>query len=334
MCSGVGYINRGFERVARDLFDSIHGRTDVILIGGGGSARRDEVVLRVPRRNGLLSALGRERAYRAELAAFALRLIPVLVRRRVELVNYFEPYLGNLLAVARSRMRLHYKLLLTDGLGLTAKSVRYADTVHVLTPLAREALLRDGWPEDRVVFVPQGIHAARFASVDRRSPDARLALDVAALNRRHKRIDVLIDEVARLEDSTELLVLGDPEEPDLIELGRARLGDRFRHEHVRAEDTPGFYSRADVFVHAALEEGFGLAAVEAMASGLPVVMHDSPHFRWLVGDPDQLVDFTQPGALKRGLERMPAAAGARNRQRAAEFDWMNLAPRYVEMYGG
>jgi len=55
----------------------------------------------------------------------------------------------------------------------------------------------------------------------------------------------------------------------LLELGQRRLGERFRYSHVASESVPLLYAAADVFVHPALVEGYCLAAVEAMAAGLP-----------------------------------------------------------------
>lgn len=338
-CSGVGYVNRGFERMARDVFDTVDGVVDLTLFKGGGVRAPREVVLRVPRRNGPLARAGGDRAYQAELVAFATRLLPHLVRGHYDVVHYLEPYLGNVLAAARRRLRLRYRLLLTDGLGLTVRSGSRADLLHVLTPLAQKAAIAGGRPTGEVAFVPAGIHTARFRA-DRAAAraelglpqEARVLLDVAAVNRRHKRIDVLIDEVARLDDESILLLDGALEEPELLELGRGRLGDRFRYVHVESDRVPLLYAAGDVFVHAALEEGYGLSALEAMASGLPVVMNDTPHFRWLVGDERQLVDFRAPGALARGLAQLPDDTADRNRAHAAEFDWRTLRPRYVELY--
>lgn len=341
VCSGLGLVNRGFERYTRELFDAVAGEADVTLFKGGGQRSTRERVLRVPnRRTWPLRRLEPDRAVSAELVCFALRLLPHLARGRFELVHYIEPYLGNLLHAARRRLGLRFSLLLTDGLGLTAASSRRADLLHVVTPLAREALAGTRLDE-RLFFVPHGVHTADFAGGGPQAEararlglpaGGRILLDVAAVNRRHKRSDVLIEEVARVAGEPALVLAGHPEERDLLELGRARLGDRFFHLRLRPEQMPLVYAAADVFIHAAVEEGFCLAAVEAMAAGLPVVVHDSPHFAWLVGDEGQLADMTRPGALAGALAGLPAEAGERNRARAADFDWAAVGPGYVDMY--
>jgi glycosyltransferase involved in cell wall biosynthesis len=122
-------------------------------------------------------------------------------------------------------------------------------------------------------------------------------------------------------------------------MAREKLGPRCRMTHVPSAEIPDLYHLADVFVHAALEEGFGLAVCEAAAAGTMVLAHDSPHFQWLVGERDRLVDMSVPGPLAhrlRELAKSPRpgpqpprnlAFGIRNR-----FDWAVLAPAYIEMY--
>ena len=342
VCAGLGVVNRGFERLALDMHELLRDDFDITLVRGGGPDAPGELRLRVPRRNEWpLSTLGFDRALAVELAAFAVRLAPSLLRGRFQVVHYLEPYLGNLLYALRARLGLRYTLLLTDGVGLSAASSRRADFVHVATPRAFQELLAGGRSADTAFSIPCGIWTSRFGVATTREEarrrlglpmEQRLVLDVAALNRRHKRIDVLIEEIARLEDGTLLVVDGSLEDASLLELGSRRLGERFRYLHVPREDVPLLYAAADVFVHTALEEGFGLAIVEAMAAGLPVLVHDQPHLRWLVGDHRQLTDLTRAGAVAEALARLPDDAAEVNRARGAELDWGALRPTYQEMY--
>jgi glycosyltransferase involved in cell wall biosynthesis len=96
---------------------------------------------------------------------------------------------------------------------------------------------------------------------------------------------------------------------------------------------------SDLFVHGALEEGFGLAICEAASAGLNVLVHNSRHFEWLVGDASCLVDMSKPGPLSDRLQeyvRSGRVQSDRNtllaRNIRDRFDWDALAPQYVEMY--
>lgn len=340
-CTGVDYVNRGFERATRDLFEQLNGQADITLFKGGGSPAPQEKRLRVLRRSDPHArVLGWQCAYELEMALFAKRLYP-RVRGRYDVVHYFEPYLGNVLAAGRRRLGGNYSLLLTDALGLTRKSSSRADVVQATTPVALEILLAEGRPVEETAMVPLGLDTGRFAAVipkaDARRTlglpnDRRVLVAISAVNRRHKRVDALVDEVARLEDGTVLLLSGALEEPDLLVEARERLGDRFLFADVPSDQVPMLHAAADVFVHAALDEGYGLAILEAMSAGLPVVVHRNPHFEWLVGDTRQLVDFRRPGALAEGLANLPGDARERNLSRVHELDWATLAPSYLELY--
>lgn len=342
VCSGIGVVSRGFERTMRDLFDTVGDSADLTLFKGAGPATSREVPLRALRRTSpLLAPVGPDRAVAIELATFALRLWPQLAAGRFDVIHCIEPYLLNVLAALGRRFGPRGTLLHTDGLGLTAASLRRADALHVLTPIALETVVGEGRSAATVRTLPTGIDVAGFSPTASRAEarqqlglpaEQRILLEVAALNRRHKRVDALIEEVALLPGEPLLVVAGAPEEPEVATLGRARLGDRFRNVYVAPGEMPLWYAAADVLVHGALVEGYCLAILEAMAAGLPVIAHASPHFEWLVGDRRQLVDLEQRGAVGRALAALPGDASARNRERVAELDWPNLVPGYLDLY--
>jgi glycosyltransferase involved in cell wall biosynthesis len=79
--------------------------------------------------------------------------------------------------------------------------------------------------------------------------------------------------------------------------------------------------------------------VEALCAGLMVLVHDCPHFKWLVQDEDCLVDMSVPGNLTTRLRELFARRknlcnGSQQRAATASqrFDWNSVAPAYAEMY--
>lgn len=89
----------------------------------------------------------------------------------------------------------------------------------------------------------------------------------------------------------------------------------------------GLYAGAEAFVLPSLHEGFGLTALEAMASGVPVVASDRGALPETCGDGARLVDPGDGDAL---TDAILAAIGdealaARGRARAARFTWERTA---------
>ncbi|WP_448627749.1 MSMEG_0565 family glycosyltransferase [Geodermatophilus sp. URMC 64] len=121
-----------------------------------------------------------------------------------------------------------------------------------------------------------------------------------------------------------------------LELGR----DVVEVGTVPDEDMPSWYRAADALAFPSVKEGFGLAVLEAMSAGLPVVTSDLPVFREYlvpgrdallapVGDVDALA-----GALLAVLtdEPLRASLAAAGHELVQRFTWAASARRHLEVY--
>jgi glycosyltransferase involved in cell wall biosynthesis len=113
-----------------------------------------------------------------------------------------------------------------------------------------------------------------------------------------------------------LLIVGDGD-PRPVDDAAARLGiaDRVIMAGARA-DVPEVLAAADVFVHPALAESFGMVIVEAMAMGRPVL--STP-----VGIAPELIETGQSGVLAGGTGADAIADGLR--------ELLRLRPRWPEL---
>jgi len=324
------------------------------LIKGSGSAAPGERAAATLRRDRslarLLARTSGKPTYRIEALAFAFGLVPVLLRRRPDVVYLSEWDTARMLAWLRPRLGLQFKLLLCNG-GFAERAFDHLDRVQELTPVAREHVIRLGDDPRRHTVLPLGFRIDRLleppGDVERRSlrsrlglpADRRIVLSVAALNRHHKRLDYLIDEVANLQAPRPFLMLvGEPEAEtqELRAYANRRLGEEgFSMRTVRSEQVGEIYRASDVFVLASLAEAQGRVLVEAMAHGLPCVAHESAVMRFALGEHGLFGDFTRPGALTTLLVDLPQLtaerARAAHRHVYERFSWDRLRPSYVEL---
>jgi glycosyltransferase involved in cell wall biosynthesis len=197
------------------------------------------------------------------------------------------------------------------------------------------AELRRGWDIGAEV-IPNGVDAARFAAAASAGPAAavarrrwrdrlgRFVLAVGGIEPRKGSIE-LLEAFAQLradEPGLRLVVAGGETLFDYRpyrarwEARAAELGlDPAVLGPVEHDELPSLVATADVFAFPSTREGFGLAAMEALAAGVPVVASDLPVLREVFGDAVRFAAWAGPFAAGlrealRGPDR-PACGGRR-----------------------
>jgi len=362
VCSGLGHIKRGFESFTQECFDALSQETslDITLFKGGGRSSSKEITLwNLPREKWtakLLAKLSNGKSYSnnpyfVEQASFCLSIIPYIFREKPDVIFFSDFALGTILWHWRRISKLSYKLLFSNGAPNGPPFTRM-DHVQHLTPTHYQAALAVGELANKHSLVPYGIRIDKkyspLGSVEQSALrqklglpiDRSVVLSVAAINKTHKRMDYLIQEVASLpEPRPYLLLLGqiDQESSEILELGHQLLGKtNFRADTVAPEELKDFYRAADIFVLASLNEGFGRVLLEAMANGLPCLAHDYEVAKFVLGNDGNFTDFTIKGNLARLIQqvlsqKIEQSNFLRYQSIYERFSWSVLKPRYIEM---
>lgn len=119
------------------------------------------------------------------------------------------------------------------------------------------------------------------------------------------------------------------------------VADRIRFfDYVPDDLVPAMIARADVLALVSLWEGFGLPALEAMASGTAVLASNCSSLPEVVGDAGVLVDPENVDAIADGLARLLLDEGLRGkcvekgRERARSFTWERTAQTILDAARG
>jgi glycosyltransferase involved in cell wall biosynthesis len=346
-------VRRGAERFVPSLGAALARRGhEVIHFSAAwepGASNRDGVrTVRLRRR---LRA-----TYRHE-ADFAARLLPRLASERFDAVHSLGRW-DALAAIASARIRRDGRRTVITDLGLPSPgwwreqgrlqawaAARAVAGVQVYSAMSRTAVARlaQGYGRRDGVVVPGGVDLRAFTPAAERERVPTILFSGAVTEER-KGVAVLLEAVAliaRVEPSVVLWLSGPGDPSALLARAPAQARERTRALGLgEADEQPGRYGRAWVTCLPSTDDSFGMALVESLACGTPLVSTTDGAPQELVspGVTGELCAPRDPGSLASAclrafaLARDPATA-ARCRASAEPFDWdTGLAPLCERLY--
>jgi D-inositol-3-phosphate glycosyltransferase len=239
--------------------------------------------------------------------------------------------------------------------------IRHADRIVAATQAEYTQLL---WlyraDRRKVSIVPPGVDAARFAPIPRQTAraavglrdDQRMMLFVGRLEPL-KAVDTIIKAASLLQiaDPSVLrgvrftIVGGDAHNPERRKLAALAesLGVMELVDFAGSKDhtqLPYYYSAAEALLMPSDYESFGMAALEAMASGTPVIASGVGGLQYLIrdGETGYLVPVRDAEALATSLCRLLTNPAERERMGtnaaavAQGYDWKIIAGKLIEVF--
>ena len=231
----------------------------------------------------------------------------------------------------------------------TAINIHRATRVLAVSDWVRDEVVRIyGFPPERVDVAPHGVDGCRFqvrvdpasiaATLRRLRIEAPYVLFLGTLQPR-KNLGTLARayvEARRRGLSHTLVLAGVPgwRYADVAADLEAASGEGIQLTGaVDPEDLPLVLAGASAFVSVAIDEGFGMPVLEAMASGVPVIAARRGGLAHAAGDAGIQVDPLDPDAIAEALlqvtndKRLREDLRARGLARAEEFTWTRTARR-------
>ncbi|MFZ5443814.1 MAG: glycosyltransferase family 4 protein [Myxococcota bacterium] len=232
------------------------------------------------------------------------------------------------------------------GLPLMA---RHAAALVAVSENTRRDLVRElGLPAAKITVVGEGYDAATFfprgaeaiAAVRAKFALTQPYLFYAGTLSRHKNLALVLEALAALTPEFPTLEFVHAGRRDVgiggeLERAAARLGVSARYrslDYVSRDELATLMSGCAAFVYPSRYEGFGLAPLEAMACGAPVVASRVASLPEVVGAGGALVDEGEPwaGPMGRVLRGPRGEWTARARAQASRFDWDRAVDGLIE----
>lgn len=196
---------------------------------------------------------------------------------------------------------------------------RFADLIIVNSNSGRNYHLKHGFPENKMVVVPNGIDTERFVhDTEARhrvrkewgiTDNEKLIGIVARLDpmKDHPTFLKAASSLAKERDDVHFICVGDGPEPYKSELKRLSCELGLESKLIWADtrrDMPAVYNAIDILTSSSYGEGFPNVIGEAMACGVPCVVTDVGDSALIVGNTGIVVLPKSPETFKAGIERL------------------------------
>lgn len=230
---------------------------------------------------------------------------------------------------------------------ITKFSIEKSSAVTAVSKYLKDETFRAfGCTSCGIDVVPNFVNLTEFHGPRERCPlfppGDKVLMHVSNMRPVKRLLDVIaIFDRVRKEVPSRLVLAGDGPDRDAAEREVERLGLKDRVRFIgKVEDVAHVLRWAHIFLLPTVSESFGLAALEAMASGVPViganvgglpevVEHGVSGF---LGEPGDVDAMAQGALAMLKDESRYAAASAAARERSTLFSEERVVPMYEEVY--
>ncbi len=356
ICTGLGTVKRGFETYISDLGEKLtvesNNEFSVSVFSGGNYSGSNFKSIRIPcisRNNNIAKYFFSQKTISdIELITFFLSLIPIIILQKPKAIYLGEYKLYCFLFKFRKLLNLKYSLILFTG-GQTCPGLFdiKKDYIHHVTDIYYRSLIEQGISIKRQFIIPhfineEYIYNEKLAkNIKAKSGSKKIVLSVGYIDKTIKRMNLFVRLLSDIPQTVFPIILGefsddtnDVEEMLIYYFGK----DGYILDRVSRKELGTYYSLADLFILCSPKESFGLASVEALYFGKPVISDDFYESRFVLKDQAIIVNMKNEVKTQKVISDILLGAfeisNIERRKRFVEknYTWKSLSNRYFTMF--
>ena len=222
----------------------------------------------------------------------------------------------------------------------TPKALKNADKIIAISQFTKDEIIRLlGIEENKIDVVYLGVDHSLYKPMDKVKCKEKFGLCV---DDKHILIVSAGYERKRLDLAKEIFkgITNSRDDVKMIKTGydEGLKGTSMSMGYIAEEDMPYLFNAADVYMHTAEYEGFGLPVLEAMACGVPVVVSNKASIPEVVGDYGNMIDLDSDDCIEQFVEKILECIEKGKDEKAVEeskkFSWQKTAKETFKVYEG
>jgi glycosyltransferase involved in cell wall biosynthesis len=208
--------------------------------------------------------------------------------------------------------------------------------------------LKSVFPEikEKILTIPNGVNIERFEIEESKEelrkkinlPEGVLGICVGRLTpfKNQKFLIKVAKEIRK--DDFYILIIGDGDEYENLrrEIKKEKLEKRIKLlGFISSDEIPYYLKASDIFLYPSLKEGFGIVVLEAMASGLPVVIFKEIYIEefgkdiLVANDEGEFINYTKKLVENENFRK---ELGEKLKQDTLKLDIGKVVEKYLEIF--
>ena len=354
VCTGLGYITRGFETyissLASHLSKAENFSHNIEVLAGKNYDTKDYTVIpifSIKRNNRIVQYFLSKWDFLIEQISFFIFSVPYIVYKKPSCIYLGEYDLYCYFYKLRKYLKLNFSLVLyTGGQAIPGLYDSKRDFVHHITDRYVNELNSTGYPLTHQFIIPHFIGIKNSYNIDlitqikNKAKSKKIILSVGILDDTTKKMGLLIDILQKFKNVVFPIFLGESSiETTQIQL---KLKEYFGEGNyylgkVTQNELGSYYTAADLFVLLSEKESFGLVFIEAMFFGRNVICRKFHETEFVLKNNAKYLENGSISQQQNNFDSLINHETLLNSKELSDyainnFSWEALEKKYIDMF--